>query len=66
MEIIYKNLPETNDIINLIIESSILSKNQEIIYINTNENLEIKNKIILNQKQYKYNTIFKDIEKDKK
>lgn len=65
MEIIYKNLPETNDIINLIIESSILSKNQEIIYINTNENLEIKNKIILNQKQYKFNSIFKDLEKEK-
>ena len=65
MEIIYENLPETNDRINLIIESTILNKNQEILFNNNEENIENKNTIIINQKKYKFNSIFKDLEKEK-
>ena len=46
MDIIYQNLPETNDKINLIIESSLLNKNPEIIINNNNESIEIKNQLI--------------------
>ena len=63
MEIILKNLPETNDEVFLIIEPSLLSKSSEIIY-NINEiNDENKNEIILSQNKYKYNTIYTNIEK---
>ena len=65
MEIIYKNLPEQNDQINLIIESTILDKNPEIIYNNNEEKAENKNQIIINQKKYTFSSIFKDLEKEK-
>ena len=65
MEIIYENLPESNDTINLIIESSLLKNNKEIIYNNIKDNAEPKNKIILNQKQFIFNSIIEDLEKEK-
>ena len=65
MDIIYGNLPESKDEINLIIESTLLNNNPEIIYNNNEENTENKNQIIINQKKYKFSCIFKDLEKEK-
>jgi hypothetical protein len=65
MEIIFENLPEINDETNLIIDSSILSKNPQIIYNNTNENTENKNELLINQNKYKFNSIFKELETEK-
>ena len=65
MEIIYENLPESNDIINLIIESSLLKNNPDFKYNNITETTEAKNKIVYNQKQYTFNSIYIDLEKEK-
>ena len=65
MEIIYENLPESNDTINLIIESSLLKNNPDIKYNNLLETAEAKNKIIYNQKKYTFNSIYIDLEKEK-
>ena len=65
MEIIYENLPETNDNIQLIIESSLLNQNPQIIYNNDEQNQRNKNQIIINQNKYKFNFVFKDLEKEK-
>ena len=65
MEIIYENLPESNDKINLIIESSLLNKNPEIIINNNHESIESKNEIIINKKIYKFSNIFTNFEKEK-
>ena len=49
MEIIFKNLPESNDEVYLLIEPSLLNQNEKIFY-NINEiNNEIRNEIILYQ-----------------
>ena len=65
MEIIYENLPESNDTINLIIESSLLKNNPNFKYNNITETTETKNKIVYNQKQYTFNSIYIDLEKEK-
>ena len=64
MEIILKNLPETNDEVYLIIEQSLLNHEGKIIYNNNEENKESRNEIILSQNKYKYNNIYINIEKD--
>ena len=64
MEIILKNLPETNDEVYLIIEQSLLNQEGKIIYNNNEENKESRNEIILSQNKYKYNNIYINIEKD--
>jgi len=64
MEIILKNLPESNDEVYLLIEPSLLNQNEKIFY-NINEiNNEIRNEIILSQNKYKYNNIYTTIEKE--
>ena len=64
MEIILKNLPETNDEVYLIIEQSLLNQEGKIIYNNNEENKESRNEIVLSQNKYKYNNIYINIEKD--
>ena len=64
MEIILKNLPETNDEVYLIIEQSLLNQEGKIIYNNNEENKENRNEIVLSQNKYKYNNIYINIEKD--
>ena len=64
MEIILKNLPETNDEVYLIIEQSFINQEGKIIYNNNEENKESRNEIILSQNKYKYNNIYINIEKD--
>ena len=64
MEIILKNLPETNDEVYLIIEQSLLNQEGKIIYNNNEENNESRNEIVLSQNKYKYNNIYINIEKD--
>ena len=64
MEIILKNLPETNEEVYLIIEPSFLTKNNQLIYNISDINNENKNEIILSQKKYKYNNIYTNLEKD--
>ena len=68
MDIIYENLPEIGDEVDLIIESSILNNNSKIIYKNddkTGEKQENKNEIFINQNKYKFSRIGKDLEKEK-
>ena len=65
MGIIYENLPESKDIINLIIGSSLLKNNPDIKFNNIKEALEAKNKILYNQKQNIFNSIYTGLEKDK-
>ena len=64
MEIILKNLPETNEEVYLIIEQSLLNNNNQIIYDINGINEENKNQIIISQNKYKYTKIFTNIEKD--
>ena len=64
MEIILKNLPETNDEVYLIIEQSFINQEGKIIYNNNEENKESRNEIVLSQNKYKYNNIYINIEKD--
>ena len=64
MEIILKNLPETNEEVYLIIEQSLLNNNNQIIYDINEINEENKNQIIISQNKYKYTKIFTNIEKD--
>ena len=65
MEIIYENLQKSNDTINLIIESSLLKNNPNFKHNNITETTETKNKIVYNQKQYTFNSIYIDLEKEK-
>ena len=64
MEIILKNLPETNDEVYLIIEQTLLNQEDKIIYYNSEENKDNQNEIILCPNKYKYNNIYTSIEKD--
>ena len=64
MEIILKNLPETNEEVYLIIEQSLLINNNQIIYDINEINEENRNQIIISQNKYKYTKIFTNIEKD--
>ena len=64
MEIILKNLPETNDKVYLITDQTLLNQEDKIIYYNNEENKENQNEIILSQNKYKYNNIYTSIEKD--
>ena len=55
MDIIYENLPEIGDEVDLVIESSILNNNSKIIYKNDEqkeENPENQNEIFINQNRY--------------
>ena len=63
MEIILKNLPDTNEEVYLIIEPSLLTKNNQLIYDINDINNENKNEIILSEKKYKYSKIYTNIEK---
>ena len=63
MEIILKNLPDTNEEVYLIIESSLLTKNKQLIYDINDINNENKNEIILSENKYKYSKIYTNIEK---
>ena len=65
MEIFYDNLPESNEEVNLIIESSILNQNSQLVYNVNNENGENNNEILIDKNKYKYSFIYKDLEKDK-
>lgn len=65
MEIFYDNLPESNEEVNLIIESSILNQNSQLVYNANNENGENNNDILIDKNKYKYSFIYKDLEKDK-
>jgi hypothetical protein len=68
MDIIYENLPEIGDEVDLVIESSILNKNSKIIYKNDDkkeEKQKNKNEIFINENKYKFNIIDKDLEKEK-
>ena len=68
MDIIYQNLPEIGDEVDMVIESSILNKNSNIIYKNDDkkeENQKNKNEIFINENKYKFNIIDKDLEKEK-
>ena len=64
MEIILKNLPDSNDEVYLLIEPSLLNQNEKIFYNNNEINNEIRNEIILSQNKYKYNNIYTTIEKE--
>ena len=63
MEIFYDNLPESNEEVNLIIESSILNQNSQLVYNANNENGENNNDILIDKNKYKYSFIYKDLEK---
>ena len=63
MEIILKNLPETNEEVFLIIEPSLLTKNNKIIYNIYDESNENFNEIIVSEKKYKYTKIYNNIDK---
>jgi len=63
MEIILKNLPDTNEEVYLIIEPSLLTKNKQLIYDINDINNENKNEIILSENKYKYSKIYTNIEK---
>ena len=63
MEIILKNLPDTNEEVYLIIEPSLLTKNNQLIYDINDINDENKNEIILPENKYKYSKIYTNIEK---
>jgi len=63
MEIILKNLPDTNEEVYLIIEPSLLTKNNQLIYDINDINDENKNEIILFENKYKYSKIYTNIEK---
>ena len=65
MEIFYDNLPESNEEVNLIIESSILNQNSQLVYNANNENGENNNDILIDKNKYKYSFIYKDLEKEK-
>ena len=62
MEIILKNLPETNEEVFLIIEPSLLTKNNKIIYNIYDESNENFNEIIVSEKKYKYTKIYNNID----
>ena len=64
MEIILKNLPETNDEVYLIIEQSLLNQEGKIIYNVNEEKHENRREIFLSKNKYEYNDIFINIEKD--
>jgi len=63
MEIILKNLPDTNEEVYLIIEPSLLIKSKQLIYDINDINNENKNEIILSENKYKYSKIYTNIEK---
>ena len=62
MEIILKNLPETNEEVYLIIESTLSNENIQILNNNNETNWEKKNEIIISQNKYKYSNIDTKIE----
>ena len=63
MEIILKNLPETNEDVYLIIEPSLLNKNNQLIYNINDKNDENKSEIIISEKKYKFTKIYNNIDK---
>ena len=62
MEIILKNLPETNEAVYLIMEPSLLDQNSQIIYNNNEINNENQNEIVIGENKYKYSKINTKIE----
>ena len=63
MEIILKNLPETNEDVYLIIEPSLLNKNNQLIYNINDKNDENKSEIIISEKKYIFTKIYNNIDK---
>ena len=63
MEIILKNLPETNEDVYLIIAPSLLNKNNQLIYNINDQNDENKSEIIISEKKYKFTKIYNNIDK---
>lgn len=62
MEIILKNLPETNEAVYLVMEPSLLAQNGQIIYNNNEINNENQNEIVIGENKYKYSKINTKIE----
>ena len=63
MEIILKNLPETNEEVYLIIESTLSNENIQILNNNNNEtNNEKRNEVVISQNKYKFSNIDTKIE----
>jgi hypothetical protein len=60
MELILQNLPESNEEIYLLLQSSFLNNHNQIIYNKDDKNDSNHNEIIISQNKYKFEHIYQD------
>ena len=64
MELILQNLPESNEEIYLLLQSSFLNSHNQIIYNKDDKNDTNHNEIIISQNKYKFEHIYQDPNKE--
>ena len=64
MELILQNLPESNEEIYLLLQSSFLNSHNQIIYNKDDKNDSNHNEIIISQNKYKFEYIYQDPNKE--
>ena len=64
MELILQNLPESNEEIYLLLQSSFLNSHNQIIYNKDDKNDSNHNEIIISQNKYKFEHIYQDPNKE--